>query len=412
MRRSFLFAIFLLVACDSPSDPVGASNAPFLEEGDGERRIAGRAFAGTEAVERIAVRMDPSGVYETDARLAATKDPSWSSFTTPGGSYGFYNAPLRYDLTFTRGAEVIVFRDLAFRYLELSIGESAPAQVFRARTRLVAQPAPKPGNAVAYFVAGGEVTGFRPDAATAEAEIDLRQFTTTTTVFAVEYDATKGIGFASAWGRSDLSLSANAVVDANLNLVPLTDSPTPLVIDTKVPAGFTVDAIDVVLDFGALQSARVIAKIPSGGSVTYTPIPFARPLARAKATRADGAVSFSPAAFVDPKAGRLELELPDAPSFVDAPASATATVLARGEGVHEHLLVPASGQGTSIRVVAAQGVVTLPDVTRSGLPAPRGKYLWSVTRWPDLVLPDNLAGREVRALSANAKTPPRPIDLP
>lgn len=412
MRWALVLSVFLAAACDSRADLEGSSNSPFLKEADNERGLGGRVYVGTEDAASVAVRMEPSALYANDVRLAATKDPSWSTFTSPNGGYQFLNAPLRYDLTFARGTEVIAFRELAFRYVELSIGETSTPRAFRAKTRLVPQPAPKPGHAIAYFAKGTDVTAFRADPSRAEGEIEFRQFTTTATVFAVEYDAAKGIGFASSWGGIDLSLSANAVVDANVGLVPLNDPPKTFTVETEAPPGFTVDSVEVVVDFGVPQSAEVVAKVKSGATVTYNPIPFSRPLARARATRGDGAVSTSLATFVDPTPGRLLLKLPDAPSIVETPASAGGTVRASGKGVHEHILVPASGTGTSLRIVLAEGSSVLPDVTRLGLPAPSGRYLWTVARWSDLDVPDQLAGREVRQILANARTAPREIVFP
>ena len=412
MRRVAILALFFVAACDSQIDPEGASNSPFLKESDNERQLAGLVFSGTEVVERVPVRMDPSAIYLSDARLAATKDPAWSTFTAAGGVYRFYNAPLRYDLTITRGSEVITFRDLVYRYVEPSIGENPTLQTFRAKTRLLVQPPPKAGSVVTLFAGGTDVTGFRFDTARAEGEIDVRQYATTATVFAVEHDAVKGIGSATSWARVDVSVTANAVVEAALTLVPLIDKPTPIVINTKAPPGFVVDQVEVVVDFGVERSAAVVAKVPSGGSVTYTPIPFSRPLARARATRADGATSWSPAMFVDPKLGKMELELPGPPEDLEPPAGVGGTLFATGKGVHEHVLVPASGTGTSLRVVAIEGHATLPDVTRSGLPVPSGKYVWTVARWPDVSLPDFFSGREVRKVFSTARSAPREVVFP
>lgn len=411
MRRVAILAFFLAAACDSQADPEGASNSPFLKESDNERQLAGLVFSGTEAVERIPLRMDPSAIYVDDTRLAATKDPAWSTLTA-GGAYRFYNAPLRYDLTFARGSEVIVFRDLMYRYVEPSIGEGSAPKTFRAKTRVLVEPPAKPGSALTILAAGNDVVGFRFDSARAEGELDIRQYATSATLFAVEHDAAKGIGSATSWARVDVSVTADAVATASLALVPLLDVPTPFVIDTKAPPGFVVEQIDVTVDFGVPGSTAVVAKVPSGSTVTYTPIPFSRPLARVRATRADGATSWSPAVFVDPKPGKIVLELPEPANDLAPPIGVGGTVFATGKGVHEHVLVPASGAGASLRVVTVEGHATLPDVTRSGLPAPRGKYLWTVARYPDVSLPDFFSGREVRTVFSSAKTPPREVVFP
>jgi hypothetical protein len=80
--------------------------------------------------------------------------------------------------------------------------------------------------------------------------------------------------------------------------------------------------------------------------------------------------------------------------------------------VVEHVLVPASATGTSLRLLTTDRVTALPDVTSLGVPAVRGRYTWTVLQYPTQSRVDGISGEDVRVVVPFSTTAPRVIDLP
>jgi hypothetical protein len=164
-----------------------------------------------------------------------------------------------------------------------------------------------------------------------------------------------------------------------------------------------------------------------GASLEISVVPFARYAVRATATH-DGATSQSGRVFFDAYADKIvTLPLPppvssEAPIDDEAPPPSAgktpspSTLAPNGvfsarivEGVIEHVLVPASGDGVAIHVATSSRTTALPDVTRVGLTRPTGRYAWTMEHFPKLAHIDLLSGEDGRVTPASWKSAPRII---
>jgi len=416
---------------DAP-DPVSV----FATEDRYARKIEGRALRGTEVVVGANVRIDPVGDSAASARLEAGREPGWQTSTDLGGRYRIPNGPLFYDLSIRKDREVVVFRSLGNRFFEPSLGADVPPRGFTAQVAPSTSPPVASGNAVAYFVSGVEARTVSRDGSSLVAT--FRNFNSRVSLHAVEYVTSEGLASARRWGFADIRVTdgggASAVVYTNV--IPLTadggagdktGDTTELTIDAVPPPGFTVSSIELVMDLGLRTSAQTIAQPTNGVPFRLDIVRSARYFVRAVARQGD-AISDSGLQSLNPFVARKIVLLPrvvkesafDASTGFTAVADDTICEITPTFGtdkpacraVVEHVLVPASAAGTSLRVLTTDRVTALPDVTSLGVPAPRGKYAWTVLQYPTLQRVDGLSGEDARAVTSFSTTGPRFIDLP
>ena len=429
---SFVAAALACAACDSGEEVTPESTFP--SEVPESRTLVGRVLAGTEPVPGALVRVDVSPGFSSDAKLnasAASARMGWLSrtdTTNAGGSYRFGLAPISHDLSIRAGSELVVFRALSVRAFDVPLATEATPSGFAAGLVPTTDPPTKPGNAVAYFVSGADARSLSAPGPGTRV-VRFRRFESTVTLHAVEYVATRGLAAAVAEGRREVLVRDGALVTP---VVPMTLVPTTLKVmfDATPPPGFTVEPIEVEMDLGLRTSAASVTRIAPGVPLDLAIVTGARYAVRARATQADGAMSDSGRFVFNASDGKIPLLLPspisaEAPIDDDAiatgkasntvgptPLDAGGELAARlGKGVVEHLLRPASGDGVLIRVVTSSRSTVLPDATAFGLPAPTGRYLWTLQHFPTLPRTDFLGGEDGRISPPSWTSAPRVLVL-
>jgi hypothetical protein len=409
------------LGCDSASstedcvtnsaDPVPgtAGRCPpskFAVETGPARGALGRVVTGTQFAAGALVRIDP-----TPGFLNARHVPPQTTFTDDGGIYRFPTAALRYDVTARVDRDVTFYSSVGARYLEPAFEHEATTQAWTAVIRPVIRGG-HGGHKLAFFVSGPLAVGIAGDEPESGITVSFREFGSTIRVHAVEYPPAQGIGAAVAYGARDLTLRSNEQQFPEIFLSPVTEV-VDFVVDPIAPAGFVRRPIEVLLDFGLRTNEQVIARVKPGGTAKVPMFPFpSRYFVRAAATL-DGAISDTGRRPVDPRLGRFDYVLPDPPTDV-APAEGTtitadSVLRAKATGVTEHLLVPVSGDGATLRIVTTDRETRIPDVQTMGLPRLFGRYVWTVRSFPDLPFVEDHGG--VEASVANARGSAKPHEI-
>lgn len=429
----FLASLSLAVhaGCDSGGDAPDPRSR-FDSEDPYARRIEGRVLRGTEIVAGANVRLEPVGDFAAYDRLDAAGVTGWRTSSDLGGRYHITNGPFFYDLSVRKDREVVVFRSLANRYFEPPLGADVPLRGFTAHIAPSTSPPVAAGNAVAYFVTGPEARTVRADGSSLVAT--FRNFDSRFSLHAVEYVASEGLASARRWGFADVPVTdgggASAVVITNAIGLLTDGGPTAahdVTIDAVPPPGFTVTSVELVMDFGLRTSAQVVARPTNGVPFRVDGVGAARYFVHAVAKQGD-AISDSGLRSLDLSLAKTTMLLPRAveSSSFDAATGFTAvadntlceiTPAPRTDkpacrSVVEHVLVPASATGTSLRLLTTDRVTALPDVTSLGVPAVRGKYTWTVLQYPTLARLDGISGEDARALTPVSTTAPRTLDVP
>jgi hypothetical protein len=406
-RQAFLACILVLAACDSSDD--GNPYAEFIVREPLSREIAGRARRGANLVSGAVVRVQPA---PTSAEFAAFDQSGVPPVVTDSfGFYRFTKAPGWYDLSFRTGREVVVFRDLIFRYVEPSIGEDGPPPAWTGKLVVTVDPPPAADRELSFFVSGEDVVGVTGDLR-AGLSVAMRQYTLPgargpngPALHVVEHEAGKPVGFATAYGRTELVVTAEKAtpVAVRMGAVLATNEAT---LDVSAPPGFTVAEVDVSMYFGVRSATKLVGKTAPGGSITVRPVPNAIYAVHARGT--NGAqTSDSGLPGFDPGAKRTLVELPQAPSLDGFDGKA---LTARATGVREHALVSAAGD--TFRFVTTSSGVTLSELARLDAVPPPGTYTWRVTHWPALKQTENLAGPDARVANTTATSAPVTVQLP
>jgi hypothetical protein len=410
--------LFVLVAalggCDS--GPTLTPQSEFTAEDRFARQIEGRVLYGTEAVPAL-VHIDASPGFANDARLAAVPDPTWTTSTGPSLKYLIPSAPFRYDLSLRTDREVALFQGLSLRFFEAPLGPQAEVSGFHAHVAVAADPPPRPGNALAFFVSGADARTVSGDAGSLL--VTFGSYDTTVTLHVVEYPVSAGLLGAVNAGRADIAVRDGGSTAVGVRLVPVTTS-NSVTFDAAPLDGFTLSAFDVAMDLGVRTSANVVGHGALGAPFTLAIVPGARYSVHARATRG-GASSDTGIQYFDPVAKSVALSL-EAPLSAEAPIDDTAPpptgdvtlsvggVLAARvkSGVVEHVLVP-SGGGRTVRVMTEARATTLPDFGALAAGALAGRYAWSIRHYPTLARIDDLRGPDVRAVPPTSVTAARTI---
>ncbi len=334
-------------------------------------------------------------------------DPFVAS-TDLGGRYQFLEGPLSYDLSVRKDREVAVFRRLAKRSFDPPLDREGEVRGFTSRVAATTEPPPAPGNALAFLVEGPDARAVSGDPGSLVAT--FRRFDTTITLRAVEYVASGGLASAVRAGKVSLFVhdggTASAVVPVSPDGAAVANDITFIAVP---PAGFALSMVDVVIDFGVRTSARPVAHVAAGVPLHIAIVADARYFAHARATH-DGAFSDSGLQRFNPSDKTMALKLP-APvenTAFEAGGELSATTSA---GVVEHVLVPSSPAGTSLRIATEERTTMLPDLARLGLTRPTGSYAWSVQHFPTLEHIDDLGGEDARVMTPVSTTKPRTIEL-
>jgi hypothetical protein len=419
-------ALSLVAGCEGGGDAPD-SRSFFVTEDPYARQIEGRVVRGTEPVTGANVKITRALAFAAYERLEEAGTGGYATTSDLGGKYRVYNAPFFYDLAVRKDREVAVFENVAVRYFEPPLGADAPIRGYTARIVASTDVPPAPGNAIAYFVSGPAARTVRADGATLLAT--FRDYASVVTVHAVEYVASQGLAAPRAWGRNDVRVvdGGSATTTVIMNPIrPAEDAAYPT-FETVVPPGFTLQSLDVVLDLGLRTNAQLVGHVPARKPWHLEVLRAARYFVRAVATGEGGAVSDSGLQYFNPFADKTTILLPrlvrDA-SF-DPAAGLTAVTddtfceitpsispKPACQSVVEHLLVPESPDGTTLRIATTDQLATVPDVTELGVPRPKGRYTWTVQQFPTLPRIDRLSGEDVRVMVPISTTAPRVIELP
>ncbi|CAN5860858.1 hypothetical protein BH11MYX4_BH11MYX4_38080 [soil metagenome] len=420
-----MLSLLAAAGCDGRGD-APEPRSIFVTEDPYARQVEGRVLRGTEIVPGANVKLDPAGDFAAYDRLAAAGTAGYQTSTDLGGKYHISNGPFFYDLSIRKDREVVVFRSLAVRYFEAPLGADAPLRGFTAKIAASTDTPPAAGNAVAYFVSGPAARAVTVDGSSLVAS--FRSFDATITLQAVEYVASKGLGTARRWGRTDVAVTDGGAAAAVviMNPIDLANDSSDTVFEPVVPPGFTLTTLDVVLDFGARTSAQLVAHVLPGAAWHVEVARAARYFVRAIATK-DGAISDSGLQYFNPFAPKTTILLPrvvkessfDPAAGLSAAADNTVCEITPSLAakpaclsVVEHVLVPHSPTCTALRIATTDRVTALPDVTPLGVPRVSGRYTWTVQQFPTLPRIDRLSGEDVRVVTPVSATAPRVIDLP
>lgn len=412
---------FTLGGCDSRESTHAKSDGGrdrpvsiFPSEDPVARQIQGVVLLGTEPVTNASIRLEPSSGTPWEVRLSGEPDPFLVS-TDLGGHYRFASGPIPYDLAVRKDREVVVFRGLSHRFFDPSLGHDATVRGFTGAIAATTDPAPAPGNAVAFMIEGENARALSGDAGSLVAT--FRRFDTIVTLRAIEYvPSPAGAPAAGGLAGAVRSGKVNVLVHdggAAVAVVPTVHETAATVNDIRFivrpPAGFALTAVEVVMDFGLRTAARTVATVAAGTPLRLAIVAEARYFARVRAAR-DGATSDSGLQAFDPALPSMALTLP--PPLPEAAYHGGGFSVATTKGVVEHVLVPAGPGGVSLRLATAAATATLPDLEGLGVPRLRGTYSWTVHHFATLQHVDDLGGEDGRVVNPVSVTPPRLIELP
>ncbi len=425
-----LLPVAAFVGCDSTSAFEGCDGTADAELAPGSRRgqcpasafpaedarsreIFGVVRRGEDVVGGALVRAEPSpGFASSGAAAAAT------TVTNAAGVFsGLRTLSLRYDLLVKLDrpapaeAEVLVFRELAGRYVEPSLeGPLTATRAYAARVDVAVDRAVPAGHSLAFFASGVGVQGVTGDLATGLTVLS-GSYSSSATLHVVEHETAGGLAKATAYGTTLVRVDAGVARFATIPLQPIPFFVEPR-LTARSPAGASPVTIDVAFAFSR-TSGGALASIPAGGAASLPILPSAGYTYRGRATKDGAALDTGEIAF-DVLLPATEVELPSPPSVL-SPLGGEAravgeSLLVDGEGVFEHVLAPAEG-GATIRIITAQHEVALPDITALGLAAASGEYDWTVRSYPTARFAEQLAALDARRNRPMTASPARRILL-
>lgn len=391
-----------VAACDTADDPPPQST--FVRERRFTRTAQGRVVSDLDPVGDALVRVDPSPLSGVDAVF----DPALTvAFPTPpSGTYFFETAPARYDLSVLHGRDLFAFKDVYFRYFEPQIGGDLGRPAFFSTVRPIPDVAVGEAMAIAYFASGTDVISL-DDRGSEGLVIGSQRYDAEVTLHAVIYPVEAGVQHATAYGQATAHLQTDQAQALAVHLEPIAAEEVVTTFAAQGPAGTTIDAFELYVDFGARRVRRSLGRVRLGEALSTARIPFARWSYRAHGV-VEGGETDSGQVFFDPALETNTVVLYPPP----LPDVARGDVLsAVGTGMFEHVLVPESADGPTLHVFSMSALTSMPDAARYGLPAPAGAYRWTVRTWPRAVNIGAASGTEAR-LQPSAVSAPRAIVLP
>jgi hypothetical protein len=317
-------------------------------------------------------------------------------------------------------------RGLTARVFDPQLGADAPVTGYKAAVVPTTVPPPIAGHAVAYLVGGGDARTLT--SASGSLEVTFRRFDTTVTIHALEYVVTGGLASVVRAGKADVRVKNGEASAPTIEMTDVTLKKT-VTFEASLPAGYSMASLEVEVDAGLRTSAIVAARPSLGTPFEVSVVPGIAYSVRGRATAVSG-VSYSGRLVFDPGAEKIALVFPPpvlAESPIDdalAPPSGGAGGLATASldpggvlaarfdaGVVEHVLSPAAGDGTIVRVATDTRETTLPDTTRVGLSRPNGRYSWTLQHFPTLAHPELLSGPDAHVGPPSWTSAPRGVVL-
>lgn len=415
----FLLAVAMALGCDRTAEfadctysddpttnhPSGCLKSVFQAEGTSSRDVSGFVWRADLGVAGAIVMVEPSAGYPRPATLPTT-------VTGKNGAFGqLPQHALRYDLTVRSDNDLLLYRNVASRYIEPAIDvaeRGLPSAAWRARVVPRLDTTIPEDHTVAFFASGERALGLAGDLRTG-LTVYGRDYVTKVTLHAVEFETARGLLGASAYGKVDALLTADSLSTVLLHLEPITGADDATV-TVKAPEGFVATETTVRASFAGWSEAPLV-RLPFGVATKLPLIPNATYLYRVHATRGaeyldtgDAFLSF----------GETVVDLKYPPPRAEQPADGASLgagdpLVATGVGVLEHVLVP-EAEGPSIRIIVAEGETTFPNFGPIGL-RPVGPYTWTVRDYPALKKAEELTGTSGRKNRESGAAAPRRIQL-
>ena len=428
-RMSCVYCVLaaLVAACDSSKfeDCSADENAPPGKNIDAciksvfKPKLADvRAYEIAGVVRRGENPVPGAFVWVEPAQSANIPGTRLTSTTNAGGAYGpIPFVALRYDLSARVDRDILVTRDLTFRYFEPTLEETAPSGFARAwASRLVVSldPPLSGTQAVAFFVTGEGALSVSGNA-TDGLVLLTRDFSTEYMLHAVTYDAGNDLSTAASYGKLEATSTTDQTSAVHVTLAPIPPAAYATVsVETAAPPGFTVTDFAIIAHYSRTSSARATTMVPGVAKrwpvlpgTTYTGY-------RIRARSADGAELATSEVPFDPFVKDQTIKLPMTVPVLGAPSEGATIGLgdrleARGGSVFEHVL---EGEGRRIAIVASEESTALPDFPALATQPPRGSYMWRVRSYPDLKGTEELSGVDTRRFRNVAISAPRTIVFP
>ena len=400
------------------SDPSQCRRSTFSAQDFRARDVSGIVRRGEDPVVGASVRVAPSPHSSTlrDAPPVDTNTDVAGFFRVAGG------VPALYDLTFklpngvNRRDDLLVYRDVAARYLEpqLEVPGRTLARSWIGRVDPRFDTPVAEGLAILFLASGEGIAGSTGDLASG-LSVHMASFTRKATIHAIAYTPALGLNSATGYGSADVTSDAGATKVVNLHLDPITaERPTPTFELDAPPPGFVPGNIDVRIGVGRTSDALLVS-IPWGTRVSLAPIPNQGFTYQVRATRADGAIADSGETGFD-IGGLSKVKLVPPPEVIGPEAGATIgagdLLLAGGPGIIEHVFEPTVPNGDTLDIVMRMGPETpLPDAKAVGVTALTGTYTWTVRSYPNLTFVEQVWGADGRRFRPFAISAPRTVVL-
>jgi hypothetical protein len=397
--------------CDVPSDPSTSRRIRVCPPSEfdtsqvpGWRDVSGQVWRGEIGISGAIVQTSPTNPTSTSGPTQVTATES-NGFFRP-----IHGVDLRYDLTVRSDLDVLTVRDVALRYVQPSF-DGPPDRVDGFRKTILPQvdPPVAPDHAVAFFATGTTAFGIEGDLEHGVTLIDSA-YDAPATIHAVEYVRGKDFLSATAYGNSQMVVSAATPQVVSIHLAPVTDYATHT-LDFAAPPSFKTSA-ELFVAFSRSSFARA-ENVPVGSAFRLPILPgsSAGISYRVVSTGPDGSLVDSGEQFFspDPHTQVVTATIPDVLSPAEnAIVDGTTSLSASGEGVFVHLL-RSTANGSTIRVVTTHAVTNLPDLSSLGLPTPKGEYEWTVRTVPDLKFVESYSGVDAGRYDTSAISKPRKV---
>jgi len=404
VRTWLVVSLVVVAACDSSSDPPPESVFP--QENRFGRSIGGIVYSDSEPASFATVHIDKNANSGSDDDFNPGSD-SMVYTTDDQGVYRFVTAPFRYDMTILHGSDVVVLRDFFGRYPWPQIGGTEPPKGFVVNVSPTLDPPLPSGMAASFFASGDDAATLSGDLASG-LSLGIRHFATaavgdgdsTAILYAVVYPEGGSIANATAYGRVPLFVQADRAAVVIVPVASVSDSAN-VAFEVSAPPGFLVEPIQISVDFGVRTISMPAATLAQDEQLHVALIPFARWIVQATATSAANAAVVTRSGLIafDTSYPLTQITLPPPPVPI---SFANGVIEGDGIGVREHLLEPLDGQGQTLRILTLDRYSSLADPTLFQLPAPVGRYRWTMTNWPFVTQMEAMGGPDGRVNSPSA----------
>lgn len=418
-------------AAPGPSERCRDSRFAKDDERLREYELNGRVMRGESPVRGAVVRMEPTEGFLATVDAGAstgTTFPPFATVTNEAGGFRVPQAAPTYDLWARADNEVAVHRNLLTRYIEIPF-EDGLADGWPTHIDVPVVTPLAAAHTLAFLVSGIDALALRGDL-DAGLEVRTRAFNSIVRIVALEYPAGGTIAAATRYSATEVRVTSGQRAVAEVNLLPL--GAIEVEFAPVVPDGYTLSPIELSVDLeriGLIGSRLPVRAVLPGERIRlpFIPDPPREPPPKgpkpddfvfryeARASGSGGTIATARTTVAgDPNSQPQPIKFPVFPDVGPVPAS-----IGIGEplprvttpGVVEHILAPASGVGTTLRIVSTRYVESLPDTLPFGAPRPSGAYRWTARTFPAIERIDAFGGPGIRRFVPHATTLTRDVEL-